>query len=451
MTNPVFLGGSAPDPPRADVVDRGVDLVAAALDMLDWEEDPAFARKVVERLLVDRRVDAHTVFYLARRFSEPQLDRIRPLLSSGEGAAPAMVAAVFVKLKRKRALPDILPLLDGGHAVARLYAGRMLVRHGTAAHKAWALRAARDHSADVRQYGVAALARIADEESLLRLRAGLGDWAEQVRETAATELAHVAGIAPGEVEAFVEDFKKGDVGRATVDDVVANEALRPILLAVARKKVPRIKLAAPRAARRAEAVRRLAARWSPRRPKIDGRADDRAWADAAPAGRFTLDDGGAPRHQTTVSAIYDEDALYLLFQCDEPDIDRLITLYTETDSNVWLDDSIDIYLFPRGTEKEGSPPYYRLSANARGTQFDERRRNRDWNASWTAAASKGEKGWTLEVSVPFRNFLIRRPDRNKTTWRVNFVRHRRIPPEEDSVFQKGDPREPATNAVLKFE
>ncbi len=452
LTNPVFIGDPEPDASRTDALQQGIDLVGATLGFLDWENEPDLARTVTERILADGRVGVYAVYYLARNPDRAALEQVARLAQTGRTRAQTMAAAVLVQVYGADALPLIGPILDTDNPEARLYVGRMLARYAGPYHQQWVMRAARDHSTDVRQYGAAALARLADPESLLMLRALLADWSEPVRRTAAIELAHTADIAPPEVDQFMEQFKAGDIDRAGVHTAVRNPRLRGTLEEVAGKPVPRIALTEPRRRRKPDVVRRIVAQRVPRGPTIDGTGRDAAWSAAPPLGDFTLEEGEEPRYQTFVRAVYDDNALYLLFQCHEPEIHRVLTLYTERNRDVWLDDSVEMFLSAPTEQDEDTPPYFRLAVNTRGAQFDKRLRDRRWNTVWNAAASRRPGWWILEVRLPFRSFPLPRPTgRDETTWRVNFVRNRRITPEEHTYFQWGDPREPATNAILSFE
>src|SRR5262245_60829643 len=64
----------------------------------------------------------------------------------------------------------------------------------------------------------------------------------------------------------------------------------------------------------------LVARRTAQPVRIDGRLDDAAWQDAAPSETFTQkfpDEGRAPSEHTRVRVIYDDDALYVGFDCDQ--------------------------------------------------------------------------------------------------------------------------------------
>src|SRR5262249_52833326 len=57
-----------------------------------------------------------------------------------------------------------------------------------------------------------------------------------------------------------------------------------------------------------------------RGPAIDGRIDDAAWADAAPATAFVQkfpDEGQPPSEATTVRVLYDDDAIYVAVDCPQ--------------------------------------------------------------------------------------------------------------------------------------
>jgi len=454
MTNPVFLGAGAPEPPATDLQETHVFLVTTALRELDWR-DPAKARAVVERLLADRTIGPCAAMALSRDLDRRQLEAFRPLLQSTDPTVRARTAYVLVKLEGRAALPSILPLLDENAAAPRVYAARTLARFAGPEHIELALRAARDRWADVAQYGLVALARLPDARSVAALRRALAADAPTVRRAAGVQLSRMLELDPQHRKAFLEAFRSGEVGLELLETAVTRADLRPLVARAAALDLHRPDAPEPPEPGAPDEAGpvfpRLEATRAAEAPAIDGRGDDEVWAQAAPVGGFVLDEGRPAAHPTRVRALWSGEALYLLFECAEPDPDGIVANEKVYDSNVWLDDSVDVYLCPEDARDHPDPQYYRFSASAAGVRFDEERRRRHWNAPWEAAATVGEEGWTLEVALPFSSLDVRRPARGRTTWLANFVRHRRVDPEENTAFAPGDPRRPADYGELSFE
>ena len=446
MTNPVFIGDLAAPPPEADVRARRLRLVRAALSKLDWEEKDR-SKDIVERLLNDHNMGPITAVYIARHYGEKDLGRIRPLLGSRWPAVRALMAYILLQIEGERAVPAVLRLLHDEEAEPRIYAARLLARSARPHHLKLALKAAHDLWPEVRQYALAALARIPCRESLLRLRQALHERVPAVSRASASHLTRMLGVEGHHQEQFIEAFKLGRLQPKLTATVVGRVGLRPLVAEVAAEKLGRLDLLHAAFGR----VRSLSAVHVTQRPVIDGLGRDKAWRAAAASEEFVLASGKPAQHQTTVKAVYDQDVLYLLFRCDEPMPDKLVARENQFDGHVWLDDSVDVYVCPSGSRKERDPIYYRFSVNCRGVRFDELRRRQRWDTYWRAAASVGNTAWTLEVALPFRSLRIGRPRRGATKWLVNFARHRRVHPEEESSFAPGDLRTPSNYADLKFE
>ena len=101
--------------------------------------------------------------------------------------------------------------------------------------------------------------------------------------------------------------------------------------------------------------------------------------------------------QTRAAVLYDEDNLYFVVECLEPDMDTLVAKCSKRDGDVFSDDCVEIFISPTRSETE----YCHLATNALGTRFDEKVKDRSWNPSWTVKATRGERSWTLVVDIPF--------------------------------------------------
>lgn len=138
---------------------------------------------------------------------------------------------------------------------------------------------------------------------------------------------------------------------------------------------------------------------------IDGRGDDTAWA-TAPELTFFIPVSRKPA--TTPSRgriLWDDERLYVLMEATDGDLRAAETV---RDRPVYTDDVLEFFFQPSG---EGRL-YYNIEINALGTVFDARRdlkQKFDWTGMQHTAqiegslndASDRDKGWTLELSVPF--------------------------------------------------
>lgn len=170
-------------------------------------------------------------------------------------------------------------------------------------------------------------------------------------------------------------------------------------------------------------------------PQIDGSLDDRVWRGAAEAEGFMVLDGDGERAEADTRALVcaDSEALYIAFECEEPNIGGLVRAAREDGHAVWSDDCVEVFL---DTEHDRSG-YVHLGVSASGAKWQDRRPGARFNTGWfdpggtgdlpmpewTAAASVGEDRWWAELRLPFAE-VGGRPEPGET-WGANFCRTRR--------------------------
>jgi hypothetical protein len=139
-------------------------------------------------------------------------------------------------------------------------------------------------------------------------------------------------------------------------------------------------------------------------PVIDGRLDDEAWRAAQAIRAFTQKspvEGAAPTVRTTVRVIYDDDALYVAVDCDQPGapvVERLTRRDREVETD-WVSVSLD-------TRRDGKSAFV-FEVNAGGALLDAVRFNdtdlsTDWDENWDARVAVRDHGWSVEYRIPFR-------------------------------------------------
>ncbi len=173
---------------------------------------------------------------------------------------------------------------------------------------------------------------------------------------------------------------------------------------------------------------------------IDGKPDE-AW-NVAPWTDYFVDIEGekkhAPRHKTRAKMLWDDDALYILAELEDPHVWATLTQH---DTVIFHDNDFEVFIDPDGDNHE----YGELEMNALNTTWDlfltrpYRDRGRAINA-WeikglkTAVRVNGtlndpsdtDRGWTLEIRWPFANVgelaKVNIPPRDGDRWRINFSR-----------------------------
>jgi len=142
---------------------------------------------------------------------------------------------------------------------------------------------------------------------------------------------------------------------------------------------------------------------------VDGRLDEAGWERAKPVKLQAAAGGPAPAGQgTVVKALWDEQALYLAFDCQD---DQVSSPFQQRDDELWNGDVAEIYLDPKADGKD----YLEIQVSPNNVVFDalfQARREPDWHQArahdvpgMKTAALQGprDKGmpWTVEVAIPW--------------------------------------------------
>jgi len=160
-------------------------------------------------------------------------------------------------------------------------------------------------------------------------------------------------------------------------------------------------------------------------PKIDGVLNDAAWKKAQPSEDFIQTrphPGKAMSQQTSIRILYDDDNIYLGFQCYDTQPDKIYGSEMRRDYDIWkADDHVGFVL---DTFHDLRNAYY-FSTNSVGVRVDSRitdngKWHKSWDAVWDCAAKRNFQGWSAEFSIPFGQ--LRFPKKDKHVWGFNCVR-----------------------------
>ncbi len=161
-------------------------------------------------------------------------------------------------------------------------------------------------------------------------------------------------------------------------------------------------------------------------PTVDGVIDPEEWRGAGQAeGMIQVEPAfGEPSpFPTLIRFGFDEEAVYIAFNCTDPEPDRIAASVTSRDGEVDdVDDSVAVLLDTFDDDHTG----YYFVTNLLGTQLDGRiadnGRSIDsrWDARWRSAARRTEGGWSAEIAIPFKILKYRSGDDRQ--WGVNFLR-----------------------------
>lgn len=175
-------------------------------------------------------------------------------------------------------------------------------------------------------------------------------------------------------------------------------------------------------------------------PVIDGKPSEQSWK-KAPWSDYFEDITGAlkllPWLKTRFKMLWDDHALYIYTELEEPDIWASLT---ERDQIVYYDNDFEVFIDPDGDAHN----YFEIEVNAFGTVFDlfmsmPYRDGGHALISWDALGLQvaiqvdgrindprgKDKKWTVEMAIPFRAItmgnVVRIPLEGET-WRMNFSR-----------------------------
>jgi len=151
-------------------------------------------------------------------------------------------------------------------------------------------------------------------------------------------------------------------------------------------------------------VPHLSAVHTAKPPLIDGRLDDPAWQTAAVSDAFTQQspfDGSKPSERTQLRILYDDDAVYFGFDCDQvstPIVEKLTRRDRDSESEwVWI--QID-------SRNQGKSAYV-FAVNISGTIadgqiIDQTTYSWEWDENWEAKSLRRPGGWSVEIKIPIR-------------------------------------------------
>ncbi len=154
-------------------------------------------------------------------------------------------------------------------------------------------------------------------------------------------------------------------------------------------------------------------------PFIDGKIDDDVWQKARKSTGFTQTDpfwGTPPLQQTDVWILYDNRALYIAARMHELSPDSITRQIGMRDNDLHADYfALEFDPFNRMQDA------YLFRVTASGVQSEWRRSDGAYNAVWKSKVNIDEKGWTVEMEIPFSAFSFPRAD--VQNWRVQFYRY----------------------------
>ena len=160
------------------------------------------------------------------------------------------------------------------------------------------------------------------------------------------------------------------------------------------------------------ASKTLSALYSDTPPTLDGLLNEDVWETAAQTEPFTQKDpkaGEAASESTVVKVIYTRESLFLGIVCADSSPDSIVATELRRDGDLVKDDSIWILLDSFHDHRNA----FLFATNSLGTLYDAlivdegSEVNEAWDEVWRVAAHRDEKGWSVEVEIPFTTLRIK--------------------------------------------
>lgn len=167
---------------------------------------------------------------------------------------------------------------------------------------------------------------------------------------------------------------------------------------------------------------------------IDGKLNEKAWADAQPVRSFVNNrDGSHSELETEARILYDRSFIYFAFHAMDQNVWATMK---RRDEHLWLEEVVEVFL----QANPSIPNYIELEVNPLGTMLDiyliDRRKPlhyESWNSEhlrWavqvdgTVDGKDGDRGWSCEIALPFEDIATAThlPPQPGDRWRMNLFR-----------------------------
>jgi len=164
-------------------------------------------------------------------------------------------------------------------------------------------------------------------------------------------------------------------------------------------------------------------------PKIDGKIDDDCWKKLPDLTEFIQwgpYNGNLPSQKTVAHVGYDDGAIYICGMCFDESPENMRTEIGVRDSFVTNAESFAVHISPFN---DGINSYFfhvSLTGVQRDVKFFGDQAITSWDAVWESEATKTDRGWTVEMRIPFS--ALRFSNKEIQDWGFNvwrwIARHR---------------------------
>ena len=206
-------------------------------------------------------------------------------------------------------------------------------------------------------------------------------------------------------------------------------------------------------------------------PVIDGDLFEKAWAKSVPLSPFyQVDAITQPNKPTQGFLLWDDQYLYIGVRVYDSQMERVQITQTNPDSDVWLDDTLEILVDP----DPKTPTYHHLIINPIGTIFDQhieadypldsdlgpaykKIAKPDWDSRAQVKTQITPTFWSVEIALP-RDTLEPATSENPDSSKIDVPIHRDSAPDESgrdwrfNLHRKtqDNPTEPASKPGVEY-
>lgn len=172
---------------------------------------------------------------------------------------------------------------------------------------------------------------------------------------------------------------------------------------------------------------------------VDGRLTEPAWTSAKPLTSLTQKDpnqGDTPSEKTEIWVAYDDDALYVAARLYDSHPDSIMKVLGRRD-NIVTSDWFAVFIDGYHDKRSGNFFFVGPSgAIGDGVLYNDDWDDVDWDGVWEGKTSIDEKGWAVEIRIPFSQ--IRFHENDNQVWGINFERD--IGRKNESDFLRYTPK-----------
>jgi len=168
---------------------------------------------------------------------------------------------------------------------------------------------------------------------------------------------------------------------------------------------------------------------------LDGCLNEPIWGNAQKVNKFIQREpleGEPATELTEVSVLYDDEFLYIGAVCYDSHPNQIVANEMRRDAELNNNDYFEVIIDTFSSRRNG----FYFAVNPVGARQDALIRddgsniNKDWDGVWRARTRISEKGWQVEIAIPF--YTLRFKKKEIQDWGINFGRH--IARKREEVF-----------------